>query len=191
MAQMGKVCILRHHIAHGPRLHRRNLLLRIRLLNTRDPLFYRGHSSQRHLRQLAINRQDRPYSRWIEANRPFLLRTPDVIKVNAGGPLPAPPSTKTRPYFCPPFPSPWASAPKQTHPLKCPPERRFAPARWPHSGPLNTAKVAASSDRASLHPAPARSQSCSANSRAQALPLQLWLQSFRSLQTASCSFSFP
>src|SRR5258706_8468389 len=75
--------------------------------------------------------------------------------------------------------------------FEMPPEQRFAPARLPHSGPLNTAKLAASSDRASLPPVPACSQSCSANSRAQALPLQLWLQSFRSLQIASCSFSFP
>src|SRR6516162_1983748 len=103
----------------------------------------------------------------------------------------APPCTQNRSYLWPLFPSLWASAPKQTHPLKCPPERRFAPARLPHSGPLNTAKVAASSDKASLHPAPACSQSCSANSRAQALPLQLWLQSYRSSQIASCCFSFP
>src|SRR4029077_12048689 len=103
----------------------------------------------------------------------------------------APPCTQNRSYPSPLFPSLWASAPKQTHPLKCPPERRFAPARLPHPGPLNTPKVAASSDRASLPPVPACSQSCSANSPAQALPLQLWLQSFRSLQIASCSFSFP
>src|SRR5580700_9414875 len=105
--------------------------------------------------------------------------------------MPAPPCTQNRLYLGPLFPSLWGSAPKQTHPLKCPPERRFAPARLPHSAPLNTAKVAASSDRASLPPVPACSQSCSPNSRAQALPLQLWLQSFRSLQIASCSFSFP
>src|SRR5579863_2441868 len=104
--------------------------------------------------------------------------------------MPAPPCTQNRLYPGPLFPSLWASAPKPTHPLKCPPERSFAPARLPHSGPLNTAKLAASSDRASLPPVPACSQSCSANSRVQALPLQLWLQSFRSLQIASCSFSF-
>src|SRR6202007_1215860 len=103
----------------------------------------------------------------------------------------APPCTQNRLYLGPLFPSLWGSAPKQTHPLKCPPEQRFAPARLPHSGPLNTAKVAASSDRASLPPVPACSQSCSANSRAQALPLRLWLESFRCLQIASCSFSFP
>src|SRR5215469_10889675 len=68
----------------------------------------------------------------------------------------APPCTQNRSYLSPLFPSLWASAPEQTHPLKCPPERRFAPARLPHSGPLNTAKVAASSDRASLHHAPVR-----------------------------------
>src|SRR5215469_16510803 len=103
----------------------------------------------------------------------------------------APPCTQNRSYLWPLFPSLSASAPKQTHPLKCPPERRFAPARLRHSGPLNTPKVAASSDRPSLHPVPACSQSCSANSRAQALPRQLWRQSFRSLQIPSCSFSFP
>src|SRR6516162_3666030 len=102
----------------------------------------------------------------------------------------APPCTQNRSYLWPLFPSLWASAPKQKHSLKCPLERRFAPARLPHSGPLNTAKVAASSDKASLHPVPACSQSCLAKAPAQALPLQLWLQSFRSLQIASCSFSF-
>src|SRR5579864_4038610 len=102
----------------------------------------------------------------------------------------APPCTQNRWYLGPPFPSLWASAPKQTHPLKCPPERRFAPARLPHPGPLNTAKVGASSHRASRHPVPVCSQPCSTNSRGQALSLQLWLQFFRSLQIASCSFSF-
>src|SRR5579872_2728412 len=190
MAQMGKVCILRHHIAHCPRLHRRNLLLRIRLLNTRDALFYRGHSSQRHLRQLAKNRQDRPHSRWIEANRPLSASDSRRHKSQCWPSMTAPPCTQNRSYLEPPFPSLWASAPKQTHPLKCPPERRFAPARLPHPGPLNTAKVGASSDRACLHPVPVCSQTCSANSRGQALLLQLWLQFFRSLQIASCSFSF-
>src|SRR6476661_10514386 len=104
--------------------------------------------------------------------------------------MPAPPCTQNRLYLGPPFPSLWASAPKQTHPLKCPPEQRFAPARLPHSAPLNTAKVAASSDRASPHSVPVCSQPCSANSRGQALSLQLWLQSCPSLQIASCSFSF-
>src|ERR1700757_3531841 len=100
----------------------------------------------------------------------------------------APPCTRNRSYLGPLSPSLWASAPKQTHPLKCPPERRFAPARLPHPGTLNTAKVGASSDRASLHPVPVCSQQCSANSRGQALLLQLWLQFFRSLQIALCLF---
>src|SRR5579859_2064239 len=105
--------------------------------------------------------------------------------------MPAPPCTQNRSYLQPLFPSLWGSAPKQTHSLKCPLERRFAPARSQRSAPLNTQKVAASSDRPSPPPAPGHSPSCSPNSRAQGLPPQLWLQSFRSSQIASCSFLFP
>src|ERR1700733_14961029 len=105
--------------------------------------------------------------------------------------MPAPSCTQSRLCLSPLSPTLSASALLQSHPLQRPPEQRFAPARSPHPGPLNTPKAAASSDRASLPLARARSLTCSANSPAQLLPLELWPQSFQFLQFASCSLSSP
>src|SRR6202140_5390845 len=81
LAVIGKVLFFRHHVAHGSRLQRRQLLL-YEYLDAVDDLSF-GLTGQYHLRSFIRQRQDGADSRRIEADRTSNFRVPKISGILA------------------------------------------------------------------------------------------------------------